>query len=1191
MNVGARVVTNRRRETHQQCVTNNPRAQTIIELAFERCFLGSVRKSPRYPASRKIAFRPFLPDVPGRRDGEEKAPSEAECSDSDDEESLLIEDIDELPEYEEEEEPVIRCSNAFGGNEKFGEITTTVTNSVRLKIDSGQNGPRLQTIMTKPNSCKLKTDPKKTQVGIDIVDRIITEDLGLEIKEISLEIDEDKPQTDRSDESDLKEDSRSQKGSYGAIRNAMKKRGWLEKREPRWTPKRSNHNGNRQTKNTSPDPTVISRLLRNIQVDFLWTMRADACEWMDFKRKQLVNRFPRTGFNTKIGLCASLQQMHWFNEAGVSQTLFPRSYNICNTDEWLAFQDDFRMTACLSLLRWMVIMYEEGNAKAIQSLKGKVPVAAVDFAVKRCNEYISVQNHEDIDKENFVQVWDYQWDQFITWYYLIVHANELLVETKDPSAQMLYNLALLTLGKMKKYWPQMHLDGLLNIWIVKPGASSRGRGIVLMDRMEKIMAKLANALVVLSSTAEDGEIEVRILVGESYLRFCSQSFDLRNFHESVHLCNHAVQCKYKNGKRDKNLPDENMWDCYTFQTYLRVQGMADMWDKRIYPGMRQSIIGALLAAQETMDRRKNCFELFGADFMLDEHLTPWLIEINSCPAMCESTSVTAPKSSSAAVASVREGYHQEVVSLRTFKWQPHNSGVGHDRLIVIDRRQNKKAETGMFEMVFRQRIPPAPAYLGMTLAVRGEKIYKTSIVKPGNGMFRTNFMKQLREEDLEQIRIEPTPCKATSEFPSKSPLPEIAETKNNKRISTEDKGKYAEPNIFLDEDTVPVEIVKPIIQGLIENLKYKDDPNRFVETYDDSPADTVQASLLNLFDGIKYNKDNTFENIFHTRDYGRDGKESLFEIESSIVTSSGDSESDNQNPNKEINFSKEGEIVESNATITPGLLDHEFESNTKTLEAITKEGNTQNFDTELNSATILTKETQPIMQSGNNKTTKPAELHKGDSNNPKYYSNHKLPSNELDGVSQTNPIETNIRGRVWLNPIDDQPKQLSSEETTPKRKKLKSNTWRNSDDAVRAIEFYDEWKKKLAHTRASCEELLYKLRVFKETDGLVTKPKCSLDKNVIWDGEMCNKPTLSDVIKKLSQTQSGIEVCPSSSAKSLTESLSDSQTKNKMWERRTSYLNMAEEDIQTRSKHTNEKLCSNWAGLGYKSYLSYGYRG
>lgn len=56
---------------------------------------------------------------------------------------------------------------------------------------------------------------------------------------------------------------------------------------------------------------------------------------------------------------------------------------------------------------------------------------------------------------------------------------------------------------------------------------------------------------------------------ESYLRFCSQIFSLTNIHESVHLSNNAVQCKYTNGKRDKNLPDENMWDCYTFQTYLR----------------------------------------------------------------------------------------------------------------------------------------------------------------------------------------------------------------------------------------------------------------------------------------------------------------------------------------------------------------------------------------------------------------------------------------------------------------------------------------------------------------------------------------------------------------------------------------------------------------------------------------------
>jgi tubulin monoglycylase TTLL3/8 len=70
-------------------------------------------------------------------------------------------------------------------------------------------------------------------------------------------------------------------------------------------------------------------------------------------------------------------------------------------------------------------------------------------------------------------------------------------------------------------------------------------------------------------------------------------------------------------------------------------GHADMWDKCIYPGMRQSIICALLASQEHMDGHKNSFELFGADFMLSEDFSPWLIEINSCPSMQPSTSITA----------------------------------------------------------------------------------------------------------------------------------------------------------------------------------------------------------------------------------------------------------------------------------------------------------------------------------------------------------------------------------------------------------------------------------------------------------------------------------------------------------------------------------------------------------------------
>lgn len=57
---------------------------------------------------------------------------------------------------------------------------------------------------------------------------------------------------------------------------------------------------------------------------------------------------------------------------------------------------------------------------------------------------------------------------------------------------------------------------------------------------------------------------------ESYLRFCSQKFTLSDFHESIHLCNHAVQCKYTNcTDRDLSLPNDNMWDVATFKNFLK----------------------------------------------------------------------------------------------------------------------------------------------------------------------------------------------------------------------------------------------------------------------------------------------------------------------------------------------------------------------------------------------------------------------------------------------------------------------------------------------------------------------------------------------------------------------------------------------------------------------------------------------
>ena len=126
-----------------------------------------------------------------------------------------------------------------------------------------------------------------------------------------------------------------------------------------------------------------------------------------------------------------------------------------------------------------------------------------------------------------------------------------------------------------------------------------------------------------------------------YLRFSSQTYNLRKLHESIHLTNNSVQCKYNSVNRDPQLPDHNMWDSERFRRYLNTIGHLDAYNDIIYPGMKQCITAAVLSHQESLSTRRNSFELYGADFMLTEDFTPWLIEINSRPALYASTPVTA----------------------------------------------------------------------------------------------------------------------------------------------------------------------------------------------------------------------------------------------------------------------------------------------------------------------------------------------------------------------------------------------------------------------------------------------------------------------------------------------------------------------------------------------------------------------
>lgn len=53
--------------------------------------------------------------------------------------------------------------------------------------------------------------------------------------------------------------------------------------------------------------------------------------------------------------------------------------------------------------------------------------------------------------------------------------------------------------------------------------------------------------------------------------------------------------------------------------------------------MHKIVISTIKGVQDKLDNQKGSIELFGYDIMVDEDFNPWLLEINSSPAMDFST--------------------------------------------------------------------------------------------------------------------------------------------------------------------------------------------------------------------------------------------------------------------------------------------------------------------------------------------------------------------------------------------------------------------------------------------------------------------------------------------------------------------------------------------------------------------------
>ncbi|XP_063842588.1 tubulin monoglycylase TTLL3-like [Scylla paramamosain] len=471
------------------------------------------------------------------------------------------------------------------------------------------------------------------------------------------------------------------------------------------------------------DMPLVARLLRNVEPNLLWTWTRDSISFKHLSREQVVNRFPNTPFTTKYGLCETLQQLHWFSEAAGVDTFVPRGYCIGHEDERTAFIHDYRLTACLNMLKWLTERHDTHGANAVADPHGEVPMKRVRQALGHVEQYIQSCCHDDLDVPPPPSLREHEWVSLLAAHHKIVHNDRKIKVATPNQLQALVRDCESALERVVPFWPQLAMDGVRNLWIVKPGAQSRGRGIFMMNNLEEILALVQSPLIYETKYVVQKYMERPLLIHntkfdirqwflvtdwnplhvwvyrECYLRFCSQQFDLTNNNEAVHLSNNAIQCKYLNGERSGELPEENMWDVHQFKDYLKGVKKEGKWEEVIYPGMRDALVAAMLAAQVEMDSFKHGFELFGADFMLTEDLRPWLIEINSSPCMAATTSVTRRMCAQCL---------QDVIK------------------VVVDYRNNRTADTGLFELAYRdsERSIPNPPYLGVNLQVVGRQIKK-----------------------------------------------------------------------------------------------------------------------------------------------------------------------------------------------------------------------------------------------------------------------------------------------------------------------------------------------------------------------------------------------------------------------------------------------------------------------------------
>jgi len=526
-------------------------------------------------------------------------------------------------------------------------------------------------------------------------------------------------------------------GGHRYIRQALLSRGWVEKITPRTKRfeigERSPPSGSDDDQSTDDDSdesdddldTLVSGWLRDYEPNIQF-MPHHRIAFDRVNRYTVLNHFPKTRFITKTGLTSSLHGLSWVTDRH-SEDFYPRCYILGDAEDNQVFRDEFRRCAILSFLKLCSAQLDLALDENCPSISSKIVESEwIQFALEMFDKHYnrSVQASSStiirqINLDNEGENETKRWETFIKHFYNVAY-KAYFVQGVPAYESSIRDV----LKQDQETNPQSFIEGDKNLWIIKPGAMSRGRGVGVYNNLKQIIDLLGHDLNVIANNKWVAQkyIERPFLIygvkfdirqwfvvtdwnqlsiwmyKRSYVRFATTRFTLDRLDRQTHLTNNAIQRNFDfDDDVHEDIPDEKMWFSEDFDNYLQELGHGNIWEEQIVPEFRRILIDTCLSSQDSSESRKNTFEIYGADFMLDAQLNPWLIEINQGPTMATSTTVS-----------------NELVSLF----------IEDLCKVVLDRNLGPSRDVGDFDHIYRQQLVPIPRYIGNALTIEGKGLIK-----------------------------------------------------------------------------------------------------------------------------------------------------------------------------------------------------------------------------------------------------------------------------------------------------------------------------------------------------------------------------------------------------------------------------------------------------------------------------------